>query len=74
MNNMAVRNNGGGHYNHTMFWEIMSPNGGGLPTGDLAAAIDAAFGSLMLLKLNSLKQELLVLVQDGLGYVLKMEN
>lgn len=45
MNNMAVRNNGGGHYNHTMFWEIMSPNGGGLPTGELAAAIDAAFGS-----------------------------
>ncbi|UGS20957.1 superoxide dismutase [Flavobacterium cyclinae] len=45
MNNMAVRNNGGGHYNHTMFWEIMSPNGGGLPTGDLAAAIDATFGS-----------------------------
>ena len=45
MNNVAVRNNGGGHYNHTMFWEIMSPNGGGLPTGDLANAIDAAFGS-----------------------------
>ena len=45
MNNMAVRNNGGGHCNHTMFWEIMSPNGGGLPTGDLANAIDAAFGS-----------------------------
>ena len=45
MNNMAVRNNGGGHYNHTMFWEIMSPNGGGLPTGELAAAIDSAFGS-----------------------------
>ena len=45
MNNMAVRNNGGGHYNHTMFWEIMSPNGGGLPTGELANAIDAAFGS-----------------------------
>ena len=45
MNNMAVRNNVGGHYNHTMFWEIMSPNGGGLPTGDLANAIDAAFGS-----------------------------
>ena len=41
----AVRNNGGGHYNHTMFWEIMSPNGGGLPTGELASAIDAAFGS-----------------------------
>ncbi len=45
MNNMAVRNNGGGHYNHTMFWEIMSPNGGGLPTGELATAIDSAFGS-----------------------------
>jgi Fe-Mn family superoxide dismutase len=45
MNNMPVRNNGGGHYNHRLFWEIMSPNGGGLPTGELAAAIDAAFGS-----------------------------
>ena len=45
MNNMPVRNNGGGHYNHSLFWEIMSPNGGGLPTGELAAAIDAAFGS-----------------------------
>ncbi len=45
MNNMAVRNNGGGHYNHSLFWEIMSPNGGGLPTGELAGAIDAAFGS-----------------------------
>ena len=45
MNNMPVRNNGGGHYNHTLFWEIMSPNGGGLHTGALAAAIDASFGS-----------------------------
>jgi Fe-Mn family superoxide dismutase len=42
---MAVRNNGGGHYNHTLYWSIMSPNGGGAPTGDLAKAIDAAFGS-----------------------------
>lgn len=41
----AVRNNGGGHYNHTLFWEIMSPNGGGTPTGDLANAINEAFGS-----------------------------
>ncbi|TLG76521.1 superoxide dismutase [Culicoidibacter larvae] len=41
----AVLNNGGGHLNHTMFWTIMSPNGGGAPTGDLAAAIDEAFGS-----------------------------
>lgn len=42
---MAVRNNGGGHYNHTLYWSIMSPNGGGAPSGDLAKAIDAAFGS-----------------------------
>ncbi|MBD0404579.1 superoxide dismutase [Flammeovirga sp. EKP202] len=41
----AVRNNGGGFYNHNLFWTILSPNGGGAPTGDLAAAIDAAFGS-----------------------------
>ncbi len=40
-----VRNNGGGHYNHTLFWESMSPDGGGAPSGDLAAAIDEAFGS-----------------------------
>src|SRR6478672_5050705 len=41
----AVKNNGGGHYNHTMFWENMSPDGGGGPGGDLAGAIDSAFGS-----------------------------
>ena len=40
----AVRNNGGGHYNHTMFWEIMGPGGGGQPTGALADAINATFG------------------------------
>lgn len=45
MSNGAVRNNGGGFYNHRMFWEVMSPNGGGEPSGDLAAAIDAEFGS-----------------------------
>jgi len=41
----AVRNNGGGHANHTLFWEILSPNGGGNPTGELAKAIDDTFGS-----------------------------
>jgi Fe-Mn family superoxide dismutase len=43
--NTGVRNNGGGHWNHSLFWEIISPTGGGLPTGELAAAIDAKFGS-----------------------------
>ena len=42
---MAVRNNGGGHFNHTLFWQIMSPNAGGVPTGQLSDAINAAFGS-----------------------------
>lgn len=42
---MAVRNNGGGHYNHSLFWSIMSPNGGGAPSGELAAAIDKEFSS-----------------------------
>lgn len=45
MDNKAVRNNGGGFYNHRLFWEVMSPNGGGNPSGALAAAIDKSFGS-----------------------------
>lgn len=44
-NNGAVRNNGGGFYNHRLFWNVMSPNGGGTPTGALADAINTAFGS-----------------------------
>ena len=43
--NAAVRNNGGGAYNHDLFWKVMSPTGGGEPNGDLAAAINDAFGS-----------------------------
>ena len=45
MKNAAVRNNGGGFYNHNLFWRVMSPTGGGLPSGELADAIDAAFGN-----------------------------
>lgn len=45
MNNMAVRNNGGGFYNHNLFWKMMSPNGGGNPTGPVAEAINSTFGS-----------------------------
>jgi len=41
----AVRNNGGGYYNHCLFWEVMSPNGGGSPSGELASLIDESFGS-----------------------------
>ncbi len=43
--NKAVRNNGGGFYNHSLFWSVMSPNGGGEPTGEIADAINADFGS-----------------------------
>ena len=45
MKNMPVRNNGGGFYNHNLYWTVMTPNGGGLPTGDLLAAIEASFGT-----------------------------
>lgn len=45
MSNMAVRNNGGGYYNHVLYWDIMSPDGGGTPGGELGNAIESAFGS-----------------------------
>ena len=52
MNNTAVRNNGGGYFNHSLFWEIMGPNCGGKPEGQLAAAIDKDFGSFDEFKSN----------------------
>ena len=45
LNNAAVRNNGGGFFNHSLFWNVMSPNGGSVPSGDLASAINDSFGS-----------------------------
>ena len=45
MSNSAVRNNGGGYYNHCLFWDIMGPNAGGLPSGDFGEAINKCFGS-----------------------------
>lgn len=50
MENKAVRNNGGGYYNHNLYWEIMSPDAGGKPTGELASAIDKKFGSFSAFK------------------------
>jgi len=47
---VAIRNNGGGHWNHSFFWQILAPNAGGKPTGKLAASIDADFGSFDIFK------------------------
>jgi Fe-Mn family superoxide dismutase len=52
LSNSAVRNNGGGYYNHCLFWEIMSPNGGGSPSGNLLSAIEKAFVSFDDFKAN----------------------
>jgi Fe-Mn family superoxide dismutase len=56
--NIAIRNNGGGHYNHSLFWQMMKKDGGGEPTGDLAAAISASFGSFSTFKENFSKAAL----------------
>jgi len=70
----TVKNNGGGHYNHTMFWENMSPDGGGEPSGKMAQAIDSAFGSFNDLKakmkeaaVNQFGSGWAWLVHDGSG-------
>ncbi|HEY2716771.1 MAG TPA: superoxide dismutase [Solirubrobacterales bacterium] len=67
----AVRNNGGGHYNHSLFWEMMSPNGGGAPSGELASAIDSAFGSF-----DSFKEEFknAGVTQFGSGWAWLVKN
>jgi Fe-Mn family superoxide dismutase len=51
MNNMAIRNNGGGFFNHSLFWNVMSPGGGGVPSGDLMTAINDSFGNFEEFKL-----------------------
>ena len=55
MKNAAVRNNGGGHWNHSLFWQVMSPKGGGSPSGELSAAIDKDLGGLDTFKENFAK-------------------
>ena len=70
MNNSAVRNNGGGYYNHCLFWEIMSPNGGGSPSGALLMQLKKALVLLMNLSLNSHLQLEQDLVLVGHGFVL----
>ncbi|MFZ1657918.1 MAG: superoxide dismutase [Flavobacteriales bacterium] len=55
MNNAAVRNNGGGHWNHSLFWQVMSPKGGGTPSGDVASAIDKDLGGFEAFKENFAK-------------------
>jgi superoxide dismutase, Fe-Mn family len=79
----AVRNNGGGHYNHSLLWLMMKPNGGGEPTGDLAKAIDVSFGNFSTFKENLSKAALgqfgsgwawLVLDNGGANLGLKIES
>lgn len=66
----AVRNNGGGHANHSLFWEIMGPNGGGAPSGDLAAAIDRDLGGLDQLK-SQVKAAAMTRFGSGWGWLVK---
>ena len=69
----AVRNNGGGHANHSLFWTSISPDGGGAPSGDLAAAIDTAFGSLDKFK-AAFKAAALTRFGSGWAWLVKKED
>ena len=67
--NPAVRNNGGGFYNHNLFWTVMSPNGGGEPKGELMAAIEASFGSFNEFKTKFAKAGATQFGSGWLGFV-----
>lgn len=69
----AVRNNGGGHWNHTFFWNILSPNGGGEPTGALAEAINVSFGSFQNFK-DEFKKAALGRFGSGWAWLIKKED
>ena len=69
----AVRNNGGGHSNHTFFWKILSPSGGGLPGGELASAIDSAFGNLDALK-DAFKKAALTRFGSGWAWLVRQTD
>ncbi len=69
----TIRNNGGGHWNHDLFWRIMSPDGGGQPSGELAAAIDDAFGDFNTFK-SQFNQAGLTRFGSGWAWLLVTEN
>ena len=69
----AVRNNGGGHFNHTFFWQCISPNGGGTPSGELSNAIDATFGSFDAFK-NEFLQAAITRFGSGWAWLIKEED
>ena len=69
----AVRNNGGGHFNHTFFWKCISPSGGGLPSGTLADAINSSFGNLDALK-DQFAQAALTRFGSGWAWLIKEED
>ena len=69
----AVRNNGGGHYNHTFFWKCISPNGGGIPTGELSNAINSTFGNFDAFK-NEFLQAAITRFGSGWAWLIKRED